>query len=137
MSFKTHIKPKEIDDLFENILISENKVSSKDFISKVKNYKSLDDALLELPDEYTEFYLKYMNNKSFNNLLKKEKLIEAEESKITVRVAPEHQKIKKIRYQGQFIILKYDKDTGWIPMISFRNITAALKYVKELFNDFI
>ena len=122
-----------------NKQLAEN-VTYKDFITKVKGYSSIDDALLHLSDEYTEWYLLNINNKILNKELKKLKLEETEKTKetelteddLTLGYAPQPKKItKNIKYKGQYITVSYDPDLGtWFPTIRFRSISTALKYIK-------
>ena len=122
--------------------IKESKVNLKRFLTAVNSYNSLDDALEKLPEEYTEFYLNNMNNKDLNKSLKKLKLIEGFEDfepyqGQTLGTSPSSTKYKKIHYQGEYIILKYDQRWGWVPTMSFRSITQAVKYIKRLADEFM
>ena len=118
--------------LKEYILNEETNI--KTFIKNIKKYKDLDTALLKLPDEYTEFYLKNINNKELNKQLKKLNLVEdMEQSKNqTLGTSPTPGKFKKLHYKGHYLVLKYDEDLGWIGTPSFRDITSTLRYVKKL-----
>jgi hypothetical protein len=138
--FKQFIESKI--EIKEQEQIDESSLSMDDFILKVKLFNSLDDALLHLPDKYTEFYLKNINNKKLDKELKKLNLTESEEEyefykTVTTGVSPEEKKYKKINYKGQYIILTYDKRWGWVPNVSFRSIKNALEYVKNLADEFM
>jgi hypothetical protein len=123
---------------FKSIL-TEGKISIKDFIIAVNSYTNLDQALEELPDEYVEFYLKNINNKQLNKELKKLKLVEDYEvyDKRTTTDDPTNNRFKKINYKGEYIILTWDQRYGWIPQVSFRSIAKATKYIKKLADEFM
>lgn len=136
-SFKGYIKP-DLESLYEGTNVAFN-----DFIKSVNGYSNLDDALLHLPEEYTEFYLKNINNKKLTKELEKRNLIEMVENwnteyspDQTTAQSPEPSKFKRIHYKGEYIILKYEDGIGWIPFLGFRSITKALKYAKELADEF-
>ena len=114
---------------FNNIQLAE-KVTLDDFVTKVKSYNSIDDALKSLSDEYTEFYLLNMNNKKLKKLLKNKLQEDWEE---TLGYAPEPKKIRKnLKYKGQYITVEYDPELQtWFPMLRFRSIVTALKYIKK------
>jgi hypothetical protein len=125
------------------VYLNEKEVKEKDFISKVKKYQNLDQALMKLPDEYTEFYLKNINSKSLNKKLKQEKLIEEYEGDADVQkskttgTSPEPGKFKRLHYKGHYIVLQYTKEFGWTAQPTFRSITNALEYVKGLADDYL
>jgi hypothetical protein len=122
--------------------INESAIRLKDFLNAVKKYDNIDNALENLPDDYIEFYFKNMNSNVFNNKLKQMKLVESEsefEPYITQMggASPKSGKYKKIRYKGEFIILKYDERWGWVPYMSFRSITQATQYIKKMADGFM
>jgi hypothetical protein len=45
--------------------------------------------------------------------------------------------IKKIRYKGEFITLQYDEDLGWFPAVRFRSVVNALKYIKNIADEYL
>jgi len=114
---------------YQSIILAEN-VTLDNFIKNVQNYSTLDDALANMEDDYIEWYLLNMNNKKLKQNLKKLKLYEDD---VTLGYAPEPKKIKKnIKYKGQFITVEYDPELAtWFPMIRFRSIVSALKYIKR------
>ncbi len=121
----------------QNISIAEG-VTEKDFITAVKSYSSIDDAMLGLDDKFIEWYLLNVNSKSLNRALRKLKINLHEtsnilEDDITLGYAPSNDKItKNIKYKGQYITLEYDRELGsWFPAIRFRSIITALKYIKS------
>ena len=120
--------------------INEANITLKQFLQAVKSYSTLDDALEKLPDDYIEFYLKNINNKTLNKELKKinltEDFYEPYQTK-TVGTSPSTNKFKQIRYKGEFIVLKYDERWGWLPSMTFRSITQATKYIKKLADEFM
>jgi len=119
--------------------LQESQISLNQFIQAVNSYSNIDNALENLPDEYIEFYLNNMNNKSLNKKLKQMNLIEDFEvyDTRTTTVAPETNRFKKIHYKGEYIILKYDTRWGWVPAMSFRSITKATQYIRKLANEFM
>ena len=110
--------------------IVENKVTQREFITAVKSYSNIDDAMSHLSDEFIEFYLLNVNSTKLTKELKKLNIVESIEH--TLGYAPADDKIiKSIKYRGQFITLEYDRDLGsWFPAIRFRSIITALKYIK-------
>ena len=119
--------------------LQESQISLNQFIQAVNSYSNIDNALENLPDEYIEFYLNNMNNKSLNKKLKQMNLIEEYEEydTRTTAVSPEINRFKKIHYKGEYIILKYDPRWGWVPAMSFRSITKATQYIRKLANEFM
>jgi len=140
MDFKEYKKLRVLNELCKNSL--NEKVNKSDFIQQVSQFKSLDDALSHLPDEYTEFYFKNINDKKLEKTLQKLRLVENINEvtdvityDVTVGTSPQDQKFKRIHYKGEYIVIKYDERFGWIPDIGFRSIPRALKYIKQLFDD--
>ena len=131
-SFKNYIKP-NLEDLYEG-----TNVSMKDFIKAVNSYSNIDDALASLPDEYTEFYIKNINNKDLSKELKKLKLVEDWEYSPdqTTQMSPQPGKFKRIHYKGDYIIMKYTEGQGWTPYLTFRSISKALRFAKGLADEY-
>jgi hypothetical protein len=139
IDFKEYKELKILNELCKNSL--NESINKSDFIQGVSKYSSLDDALMNLPDEYTEFYFKHINDKKLEKTLKKLKLVENINEvtdvltyDVTVGTSPQDQKFKRIHYKGEYIVIKYDERFGWIPSISFRSIPKALKYIKKVFD---
>lgn len=118
-------------------------VTEKSFITALKGYSNIDDAMAHLDDEYIEYYLINMDKKSLKNALKKynihikESIKESyEDPEITLGYAPQDGTIvKNIKYKGQYITLTYNKELGtWNPEIRFRSVMTALKYIKAQVN---
>jgi len=122
------------------LLESKNDISLSDFIESVSSYNNIDDALYHLDDKYAEFYIKNINNKKLQKELKKLKLLENWNTEINadqnLGMSPKPEKIKKIHYKGHYIVLKFDPNVGWVPYISFKNVTKSLQFIKNLFDDY-
>ena len=132
MKFQEYIKNPSLD---------ESNLSMKEFIDQIKKFRNVDDALEKSPEAYTEFFIKNINNKKLSSELRKNNIQESDQDYglspvSTTGSAPVPGKIKKIRYKGDFIILKYDSALGWIPNVSFRSITQALVYIKNVADEF-
>lgn len=140
MDFKNFNKKfhnnKKVQEIQTQEIILAEGVTSKSFINAVKQYKSIDDALLHLSDENVEFYLLNINSKEINNLLKKNKIQGLQETEITLGMAPGSDKqqniYKNLKYKGQYITLEYNPELqSWFPTLRFRSIITALKYIKK------
>ncbi len=123
-----------VDIIVESELEERTKITPELFIMKASAYHNLDLALGELPEEYIQYY--FDNERLVNKSLKKQGLLEAEGAEDQGYIgwqAPVKKKVKKIKYKGDVIQLEYDPDNGtWIPNVSFRSVTAALRYGKFL-----
>ena len=107
------------------------------FLHSISAYRSLDEALTELGDEYALFYLQ--NEKrilaSLDNLNIPEYITESEIG--DVQWADKNEVIiKKIKYKGEIIILMFDpKMSAWVTIPAFRNVVNALKYGRSLIDE--
>ncbi len=125
--------------MFRNIIethINEEKITISSFLTKIAQYSTLDQALVELPEEYLEFY--FNNEKLLQKSLKKLHLTEASrEDPGYLGWAPPEEKIhKNIKYKGNIITLEWDSELKtWFPQVRFRGITESVKYAKKLVND--
>lgn len=123
MTFKT----------YNNIVLAEG-VSEQSFLQAINSYSSIEDAMVNLKDEFIEWYLLNLNSKSLKHKLKKLHIDGISEAEIerTLGFAPAADKVvKNIKYKGQFITIEYDRDLGsWFPAIRFRSIISAMKYIK-------
>ena len=137
MKFKSYISTTKKDV----INIQEKSISEKDFLNGINSYTSINAALANLPEEYTEYYLLNINSKSLNKQLKDlhiQGIHETNESILgtadrTLGFAPTKDRIiKNIKYKGQYITVEYDRELGsWFPAIRFRSIISALKFIKD------
>jgi len=124
-------------DKIKQIQLDESqKLTVDGFINKAEKYKSLDDALEKLPDEYISFYL--------DNVNQIEKLMETytgfdvdilaegpeELGALGTRREPGEVIYKKIKYKGEIIVLVYQFDV-WTVYPAFRSITKAIKYGRD------
>ncbi len=127
-----------LESTIKKIQEQKSKISIFDFVYAVNSYSNLDTALENLPNEYIEFYIKNMNNKALNKELKKRKLIENYDWEVMDRnlgMSPKPDKIKKIQYKGNYIIFKFEPGIGWVPNVSFRSISQATKFIKNLYDE--
>lgn len=122
--------------MFKDI-IEENNISNSSFLLTVSKYSSLDDALIDLPSEYLDYYAN--NQKTLEKSLKRLKLLENYSPEAPNDVGFSRSKlkiIKKIKYKGEIGILTWDPDVGvWVPRIGKRSIVAALKYLRAEIDD--
>ena len=121
-------------ETFHEIIEKQNKnITINSFIEKIKKYQSLEQALIELPQEYLEFYVN--NEKEISKAVKR--LFESQETQGYLGYAPPQEtKTKVIKYKGQLIHLKWDDDSkNWVPMVAFRNILSAVRYGKKLVDE--
>ena len=109
------------------------------FIQDVSLYRSLDEALTELGEEYASFYLQ--NEKriltSLNMLNIPKSITEsAETGDVQWGGNKDEVIIKKIKYKGEIIILMFDpKMAAWVTIPAFRNVVNALKYGRSLIDE--
>ena len=127
MNFKENIINTEIQEA--------KKITISSFLDKVSGYVSLDHALVELPSEYLEFFMK--NEKTLKKSI--DSLFEDynPENPGYLGYSPEKKIVtKKIKYRGQLLIVQFDPEIGnWVPLPAFRSITQALKYGKNLIDE--
>ena len=118
--------------MFRDILEKEEELDDAKFIRKVSNFSSLDLALVELEDEYIEYYAR--NEKRLDRSLKRLHLKEGTEDPGYLGMSrPDETIRKKIKFKGEILILEWDNNNRvWIPLIAKRTIVGALKYAKTL-----
>jgi hypothetical protein len=113
------------------------------FVDVIAKYGSLDSAILELDDDMLQYYSD--NLSLINRILKKRHLVEsqshgyqsAEDPGYTGWSRSELSKTKNVKYRGHIISLAWNPDLGtWQPTIRFRNVSEALKYGKQLVQDY-
>ncbi len=111
-----------------NETIHETKITIISFLDAIKDYNTLEE-FLSTHDEYIQFYSD--NERDLNITLKKLNITEAEE---TLGWSGGGDKIKTIRYKGEFINLEYNHNlNSWLPTVRYRSVINALKQGKALF----
>ncbi len=128
MGFKKYIKTNPYS-------LIENEISMDSFVKKVQGYKTIDQALEKLGDDYVLYYLTNINNKKLH------KKLVLKEDDFTLGTSTQGATAgkpitKKLKYRGEYIVLVFDREIGaWFPSIQFRSITNALKYIRNQAKD--
>ncbi len=122
--------------MFKDIIQEKKDIITIDsFISAITQYKSLDQALTELPETYINYYVQ--NQKSIDKALKNLDLSESAESPGYAGWSRTDDIVHKtIKYKGELLILTYDPSIGsWSAIPQFRSVVQALKYGKQLIDN--
>jgi len=134
-------------NFIDTITEIQDDITLDSFITEVSKFDSLDEALIELPSMFMEFYI--------NNQVSADKLImnfninpgqdsgilttmgEAETQGTTVWTTAGDETTKVIKYKGEVIVLRYTTESGvWVPTIGFRNIIKGLRYAKTKIDEY-
>jgi len=122
-----------------NSIISETRISTDSFLIKVGEYSTFEDALVNLPDEYLEFYLKNEKKlkRPLSRIINMDENWSAEGPGDVAQSKDSTKKVKTIKYRGQLFHLVWDPEIGsWSVIPGFRSITQALRYGKELVDSY-
>ena len=125
----------------------QEQITLDSFITEVSKYGALDEALIELPSIFMEFYI--------NNQVSADKLImnfninpgqdsgiydtlqEAEEQGTPAWTPSGNETTKVIRYKGEIIVLRHTSETGvWESIVGFRNLVKGLRYSKTMIDNY-
>ena len=134
-------------NFIDTITEIQDDITLDSFITEVSKFDSLDEALIELPSLFMEFYVN--NQDSADKLIMKfninlgedsgllTTMEEAETQGTTVWTTTGEETTKVIKYNGEVIVLRYTAESGvWVPTIGFRNIIKGLRYGKSKIDEY-